>query len=371
MTQIYDCTLNEKVTPCLSPVDCMPEKGNKIMTALSGGVDSAVTALRLIRLGYAVEGVTMTLFDDSKAFEEAQKTADFLKIRLHHLDLRKEFETEVMQYFCKTYAAGQTPNPCVVCNPRIKFRLLLDFALGQGACKLATGHYARIKYDQEMQQYFLLKGSDPKKDQSYFLYGLSQEVLSKTIFPLGNSTKDEVRREAALAGIPPAEKKDSQEVCFIPGDNYQAFLRQYGCSKGFEAGRFVDHTGKILGRHQGIACYTIGQRKGLGIALQKPAFVLKIDPHQNQVVLGDDADLFSKTLISSQNHFISGEFPKDAIPVAARIRSGAAEAPAMLYPVGPDRIKLVFEQAQRAITPGQAVVFYQDDRVLGGGMILP
>lgn len=371
MTQLFECALKEKAKAFLSPDADLPAAGSKIMAALSGGVDSAVTALRLIRLGYAVEGVTMTLFNGSKALQEAQKTADFLKIRLHHLDLTQAFDAEVIQYFCRTYAAGLTPNPCVVCNPKIKFRHLLDFALRQGACKLATGHYARCLFDRETQQHFLLKGCDPKKDQSYFLYGLSQEILSKTLFPLGCSTKDEVRQEAAQAGIPPAEKKDSQEVCFIPENNYQAFLKRYGCARGFKAGHFVDRTGKILGRHQGIACYTIGQRKGLGIALQKPAFVLKLDPLQNQVVLGDDADLFSDTLISSQNHFISGEFPQAAIPVAARIRSGASEASAMLYPMGPDRIKLVFEKAQRAITPGQSVVFYQGERVLGGGMILP
>lgn len=357
--------------PSLEDTLCWPASGSKIMVALSGGVDSAVTALRLMNLGFEAEGVTMTLFPGSNAYQEARKTADFLGIKLHHLDLSAEFEKEVIQYFCGTYEAGQTPNPCVVCNPKIKFGMLLDFALSHGAKKLATGHYVRCGFDPRLQRHTLLKARDPRKDQSYFLYRLNQAVLAKTIFPLGSTTKDEVRLEAAKAGIPQAAKKDSQEVCFIQDDDYQAFLRNHGCVQGFIPGDFVDSTGKVLGRHKGIACYTIGQRKGLGISSKNPVFVLRIDPLLNQVILGEPGDLFADTLFACENQFISGEFPDQAMPVLARIRSGAQAAPAMLYPLSENKVKLVFEQAQRAITPGQSVVYYQEDQMLGGGMIMP
>ena len=371
MIQFDDSSMIGRQRPSNEDAPCWPASGSKIMVALSGGVDSAVTTLRLLNWGFEVEGVTMTLFPGSNAYQEALKTADFLGIKLHHLDLSAEFEKEVVQYFCRTYDAGQTPNPCVVCNPKIKFGLLLDFALRHGALKLATGHYVRCGFDSHLQQYILRKARDPQKDQSYFLYALNQAMLAKSMFPLGSTTKDEVRREAAKAGIPQAAKKDSQEVCFIQDNDYQGFLRSHGCAQGFLPGDFVDRSGKVLGRHKGIACYTIGQRKGLGISSEKPVFVLKIDPPLNQVLLGEPGDLFSDTLFANKNNFISGKFPEKAMPVLARIRSGNLAAPAMLYPVSEDKIKLVFEQAQRAMTPGQSVVYYQEDQMLGGGIIMP
>lgn len=371
----------------------------QVIVALSGGVDSAYTAYTLRQQGYEVRGLCLELFEGSTAAADALLVGEKLGIQVDIIKSHELFQQQVVDYFCGTYAKGQTPNPCVACNPGVKFAALMKAAAEQGADKVATGHYVRCLYDEAAAQYQLWRAKDPKKDQSYFLYRLNQDVLSKAIFPLGGYTKEEVRALAAQAGIPVAQKRDSQEICFIPDGDYQSFLRrqaeqmkqgiqanqgsqsgpagqlgQANCRQlseaGLSPGDFVDSQGKVLGRHQGLACYTIGQRKNLGIALGRPVFVLELDPVKNQVVLGSEEDLYTKDIFTADNTFISGVLPAEPLEVQAKLRSGALLASAVYYPGVSGRARLVFAEDQRAVTPGQSAVYYAGDRVLGGGIIL-
>lgn len=366
------------------------DRVKKVIVALSGGVDSAYTAYALRQQGYEVRGLCLELFEGSTAAADALLVGEKLGIQVDIVKSHELFQRQVVDYFCGTYGKGQTPNPCVACNPGVKFAALMKAAAEQGADKVATGHYVRCLYDEASAQYQLWRAKDPKKDQSYFLYRLNQTILSKAIFPLGGYTKDEVRALAAQAGIPVAQKRDSQEICFIPDGDYQSFLqrqaeqtRQAGqagqagspnCRQLLEAGLisgdFVDQAGKVLGRHQGLACYTIGQRKNLGIALGRPVFVLELDPVKNQVVLGAEEDLYAQEVFTADNTFIDGSLPAEPLEVKVKLRSGALLAPAVYYPAAQGRARLVFAEAQRAVTPGQSAVYYAGDRVLGGGIIL-
>ncbi len=337
---------------------------SRVFVAMSGGVDSSLAAALLKEKGHEVSGVNMQLWPES------QQGADYVKrvchdisVPFHVLNFEREFQNYVIDYFCEEYSRGRTPNPCIACNQRIKFELLLKKALALGADYLATGHYARIDHSQG--RYRLLKGIDPAKDQSYFLYTLGQAELKHLLFPLGEFRKDEVRCMAAERGLHTYDKGESQEVCFIPDGNYGSFLVQ---RLPPAPGEIVDLEGKVLGRHQGIALYTIGQRRGLGIASPEPLYVLRIDTQTNTLVVGPEEELFSDTLLASRVNFISGKPPPGDIKVGAKIRYRSAEAKAMLSLQG-ERFELRLYEPQRAITPGQAVVFYHGDEVLGGGII--
>ena len=349
----------------------------KAVVALSGGVDSAYAARLLLDQGYEAEGLCLDLFAGSKAPEEAAAVAQRLGIKLRIADKRALFRRTVEEYFCRAYHSGLTPNPCALCNPAVKFAALLEAAEELGADNVATGHYARRVFDCASGRYQILRGKDPKKDQSYFLYGLGQEALAKVVFPLGGLTKEAVRAGAARAGLPAAAKRDSQEICFIPGNDYIAFLRgraaeqdrATGAGKGLIEGDFVDAEGRILGRHKGLACYTVGQRKNLGASLGEKMYVLALRAEENQVVLGADEDLYSREVATAENRFTGGAAPDRPLALTAKLRSGAAPARAVYHPLGEGKGRLVFSVPQRAAAPGQCAVYYDGERLLGGGII--
>lgn len=353
----------------------------KIAVAMSGGVDSSVAAAVLNEKGYDVIGLTMRLWFDPR-FEEtpeqsccsvrevddARRVADQLDIPHYTVNMKDVFREKVVDYFTEEYCQGRTPNPCVVCNRHIKFGVLLDKALSLGAVKLATGHYIRTGRDPARDRYFLKKGIDAGKDQSYMLYNLTQEQLSKTLFPLGELEKGEVREKAREKGLPVAEKSESQEVCFIPGNDYREFLRSQKCV--FTPGPIVNTQGERLGEHSGLPFYTIGQRKGLGITSKEPLFVTDIRTPDNTLVVGGREEVFARGLIASGLNFIASDQPEEPVRVMARIRYRSTEAPSLLYP--PDEngdARLVFDTPQSAVSPGQAAVFYLGEEVLGGGTI--
>lgn len=340
----------------------MKLKKNKVVLGLSGGVDSTAAALLLQEKGYEVVGL---YFDIGKGGRErAETVAGQLGIEFIYKDVSQMFEDLIVGNFCSEYACARTPNPCIVCNPLVKFKTLLDVADEVGAYHIATGHYADTYYDETSDLWFIKKAANERKDQSYMLYRLGQEAISRLILPLNEiDDKEKVRELAREKALVNSEAKDSQEICFIDAnDNYKDFLRRKGITAS--EGDFIDPDGNVLGRHKGILDYTIGQRKGLGIALGKPAFVTKIDGEKNQVVLGDNADLFKHEVISSGNILL-----KDTKEITAKIRYAAKPAEATLCLLEDGRIKTVFKDAQRAATPGQSIVFYDGDLVIGGGFI--
>jgi len=337
----------------------------KVVVALSGGVDSSAAALLLKEAAYQVIGIHMRLWDSpdfDRQADQAENICHILSVPYHEFDLQKEFESRVVDYFCEEYQQGYTPNPCVVCNQLIKFGLLLDKALSLGADYLATGHYARVEHSRDGHR--LLKAKDTSRDQSYFLYTLTQEKLGRVLFPLGEHSRDEARQMARQAGLPIASKS-SQDICFISQNNYGSFL-----SQRFAAlpGDVVDTQGKRLGQHRGIAFYTIGQRHGLALASDKPLYVIKIEPESNRIVLGPEADLCSQKLVTHKVNWISGKAPREPTTVKAKIRYRSKEAEAALS-FRNDSVDVHFAQPQKAVTPGQAIVFYNVDEVLGGGII--
>ncbi len=350
----------------------------RVIVAMSGGVDSSVAAALLLRDGYEVIGVTMRLWtlDDPEApphrrrccsvddSEDARAVCDRLGIPHYVLNFEQEFATTVVDYFCQEYRRGRTPNPCLACNQHVKFRPLLAKALALGADYLATGHYCRI--ERNGFGYELWRARDGTKDQSYVLYVLGQAELPRLLFPLGDRTKAEVRRIAAELRLPVADKPDSAEICFIPDADYRRFLAQRFPQ---QPGDIVDGGGRILGRHTGIGGYTVGQRRGLPArGGEEPLYVLGLDPTSNVVTVGRSADLMRDVLWAEDISFVSGEAPGGPLAVEAKIRYRGEPAPALLT-LEDGRAQVRFEQPQRAITPGQAVVFYQGPRVLGGGII--
>ena len=335
----------------------------KVAVLFSGGVDSSVVALLLKEQGHKVVGLTMINWDEN-IVKKAQTAAESLGIECEFLDLRREFEEQVIDYFCQSYSRGETPNPCVVCNQTIKFGVLLDAAREMGFDMVASGHYARILYDHEKARYLLKKGLDSSKDQSYFLYSLSQDQLSSIIFPLGEMTKNQVKDLARQHGMEAAENPESQEICFVT-DDYRDFIEDRILC---DPGEVLDIEGRVLGRHRGIAFYTTGQRKGLGISAGHPVYVVGKNLEHNRLILGNEQLLYSKKLLSVNNNMIFCDKLNTPLEVTAKIRYRTAEAPAAIYPNG-DGIRVEFEQAQRAITPGQSVVFYLGEYVLGGGVI--
>ena len=340
----------------------------KVVVAMSGGVDSSLAAALLKEEGCDVLGITIHHYDGNESLESAEQAAQNLKIPWHVLDFTKEFKNIVIDYFCQEYLTGRTPNPCVICNLKIKFGLLLEKAKSLGADYLATGHYAINEYDQKSKKFLLKRGVDESKDQSYFLYRLNQNVLPYILFPLGKFKKKQTRELAKKYGLKNFKKAESQEICFIQDDNYRKFLTQY-IKDTIKPGKFIDKEGKILGEHQGIPFYTIGQRKGLGVSLNKRMYVTEINSHKNVIILSDDKDLYKDKLLVKDLNFISGDKLSDSIKAEIKIRYNSKKSPAIISPYGESRVLINFEKPQRAITPGQSAVFYQGDVVVGGGII--
>ncbi len=351
----------------------------RIAVALSGGVDSSTAAALLVEQGHQVIGVMMRLWATEQregipenrccsptAVADAQRVCLLLGIPFYLLDFEEKFKAEVVNYFCDQYALGRTPNPCLVCNRQIKFKALLRQVFELGAQYLATGHYARIR--QCDGEYQLLRGIDKDKDQSYVLYMLGQEELPYILFPLGEHTKQQVRAMAVQYGLPTADKVESQDACFVSNGDYRAFIAQQR-PQTVRPGFILDLEGRQLGEHRGIAFYTIGQRQGLGIAAAHPLYVIEIDPVRNALIVGPKSALFRRELLAEQVHFVAGRAPLEPVPITAKIRYKAEEAPALLIPMPDQKAKVVFDQPQPAITPGQGVVFYQGEVVLGGGII--
>lgn len=339
----------------------------KALIAMSGGVDSSVAAYLMQQDGYRCIGATMHLLERTSAdVDDARAVAERLSMPFHVLDFRKEFQQEVMCDFVRCYEAGLTPNPCVICNRRLKFGALLDAALAMNCDYVVTGHYAQIL--QQEGRYLLKKAVDSSKDQSYFLYALTQHQLAHVRFPLGGLTKAEARQVAENQGFINARKRDSQDICFIPGGDYYEFLKEF-TGKVYPAGDFVDTDGKVVGKHQGAVAYTRGQRKGLGIAMGHPVYVLGKNMESNTVTIGENEALFSTTLLA--NDWIFGPFDTLTEPIRcmAKARSRMAEQPATIYPEENGICRVVFDEPQRAITTGQAVVLYDGDTVIGGGTI--
>jgi tRNA-specific 2-thiouridylase len=365
----------------------MPEKMESIRAAvaaaMSGGVDSSVAAALLKAEGRDVVGVTMDLFslpheacarDDLrsccgwKSRDDANRVAVALGIAHFVVDFRREFERDIIADFAREYGRGRTPNPCIRCNRFLKFGLLLDRLDALGAATIATGHYARTGFDRASGRTLLRKGVDADKDQSYFLYSLTQAMLARVLFPVGGRTKAEVRRLAAEFRLPVARKADSQEICFIPDDDYPRFLRETFPGL-FRPGPVVDTAGRTIGRHDGVAGFTVGQRRGLGIAAARPLYVVSVDAETNTVVAGEARDLDRRRVLVDDLNWIA--VPALSAPLSARVklRSRQAEAPARLFPEESGRVLVEFEAPQRAVTPGQAAVFYDGDVVVGGGVI--
>lgn len=342
----------------------------KALVAISGGVDSAVAAYLLIKEGYDVTGIMLRLYDkpDSTDREDARLLCEKLNIPFVNPDYRKEFKAEVIDRFAKSYLAGDVPNPCVDCNRYVKIPFVFDYALKEGFDYIATGHYARVRYNESKDRYELLKGTDKKKDQSYVLYNLKQDILSKLILPVGELSKEQVRNIAAEQGFINADKKDSQDICFIEG-NYYDYLRD-NCGVVLKEGDFADVSGKILGKHKGAVCYTRGQRKGLGLALPAPMYVLYKDIKNNRVILGANEDLFTSVALAEDINLISMERINGEIPVCARVRYNQQEQQGVAFMTDDNKLCVRFESPQRAITPGQSLVLYSDDVVIGGGKII-
>lgn len=338
----------------------------RVAIALSGGVDSAASAIILQDRGYDVFAVTMRNTDTP--MRAAEKMAAALGIEHHVFDLREAFKAAVIDPFLKAYLGGRTPNPCVLCNPTIKFGLLLERALAFGAERFATGHYARVLRDDAGGRYLLARADNRNKDQSYVLYRLKQEQLQLLIFPMGTiKTKEEAREIVRRRGIK-VPAKESQEICFIPGGDYRSCIQ--GVASEIKPGPVFDHYGNIVGKHRGLAYYTVGQRRGLGIALGFPAYVIKIDAVNNSLVVGPEEMLYQSECLVGETNFISIASLNGELPVDVKVRYTAPARPAIITPAGEDKVRVKFLKPERAITPGQAAVFYDGDIVVGGGTIL-
>ena len=347
----------------------------RVLLGMSGGVDSSVAAYLLQKEGYEVVGATMALWDfkdgnNDRSIEDARDVCKRLNIDHHVLDFKDDFKGQVVDNFIDEYFAGKTPNPCVFCNKTIKFGLLFDKAKDLGCDYVATGHYALVEFNETSGKYEIRKASSDSKDQTYVLYNLNQEKLAKTLFPIGRYDKNTIRQIAKEIGLEVHNKPDSQDICFIPDHDYEGFLKE-NSNKKIEAGNFVDKSGKILGKHKGIISYTIGQRKGLGISFGKPTYVVDINGQDKSIVLGDNDDLFKTSLTARDVNFVewTQEEVSGPIGVYAKVRYAAKPAKAEVTYIGQGLVRVDFEEPQRAITSGQSVVFYSEDRLLGGGII--
>lgn len=346
---------------------------------MSGGVDSSVAAYLLKEQGYDVIGVTMQIWQEDKEYEEreggccslsavddARRVADKIGIPFYVLNFKDSFKKNVIDYFIDEYMEGKTPNPCIACNKYLKFDELLKKAQGIGADYIATGHYAKI--EEHNGRYILVKSDDDKKDQTYALYNMTQEQLAHTLMPCGEYTKDRIREIAKEIGLDVHNKKDSEEICFISDNNHGKYISEAMPGK-VKQGNFVDKDGNILGKHKGIVYYTIGQRKGLGLAMGRPVFVTDINPLTNEVVVGAEEDIFKTDLICKDINFIAFDNLDKSLELKAKIRYSAKPATATITPLENGKVRVSFKEKQRAITKGQSVVFYLDDLVVGGGII--
>ncbi len=351
-------------------------KNNKVVLGLSGGVDSTAAALLLQEKGYEVTGLFFdVLGNQEREKERAERAAEELGIPFVYKNVKDVFSEKIIAYFCESYQKGETPNPCIVCNPSIKFKVMQEEANRLGAYHLATGHYANTGYDADQDSYFIRRADNEQKDQTYMLYRLPQAIIRRLIFPLGSMesktlTRDLVRKRS----INNADLKDSQEICFIKEGSYIDYLKSKGIS-GY-SGEFVDKNGNPLGKHSGLVHYTIGQRKGLGITFGKPVFVLGMDAQKNQVILGDNEDLFQTIIYARDCRFSNQNMEEIGLPkeyegseILAKIRYAAKPAKAKVYAQESGVIRVEFEEKQRAATPGQSLVLYQEDRLIGGGFI--
>ncbi len=341
----------------------------KALIAMSGGVDSSVTALLMQQKGYECVGGTMVLFEkeENTDVSDAKAVAERLGMEHFAVDFSEEFREKVMNTFVDSYEKGETPNPCLECNRYLKFGKMIEFAKELGCEKIATGHYARI--EKRGERYLLKKAVDPLKDQSYFLYSLNQEQLAFAEFPLGEMTKEKAREIAVENGFVNAKRADSQDICFVPDGEYVSVIETLS-GKTYPEGDFVDMDGKVLGTHKGIIRYTVGQRKGLGLALPQPMYVKEKNIEENKVILSLDEELFEKELVAENFNWIAIECPQKPVRVTAKIRCRHKEAPAVAEVLEDGKVKVTFDEPQRAIAKGQAVVLYDGDTVVGGGKIL-
>ena len=348
---------------------------------MSGGVDSSATAALLIEQGYEVIGITLKLWPQDcvnraedkccgpQAVTDARSVCDKLGVPYYLVDESAEFHKHVIQYFADEYKAGRTPNPCVMCNQNLKFGRLIDRADQLGADFIATGHFARVEKSADGSRHLLKRGLDSRKDQSYFLFSLRQDQLARILFPLGEKTKSDTREVARQCQLKTADKEESMEICFVPDNNYGGFLQSASLVQKHR-GDIVDLHGQILGQHDGIEFYTIGQRKGLGLTTAKPVYVVELDVEKNRVVVGDDSALDRDEFIADRCNWHPFEQLMEPVEVVAKIRYNHPGTAATVTPLENNRVKVKLHTPQRAITPGQAAVFYQDDLVLGGGWIM-
>ena len=361
---------------------------------MSGGVDSSAAAAILKEQGHELVGFTMQLWNQRRGISvdengdplpsrccslddvyDARRVAEELGFPFYVLNLEREFERDVVQPFVTSYLNGETPIPCVSCNSRLKFASLDRLAESLGCDKVATGHYARVEYDEKANRYRLFRGRNLDKDQSYFLWELTQGQLSRAMFPLGEMSKPEVREVARASSLAVAEKKESQEICFVPDGDYAGFIDRYLAAEESEsrlpgAGEILNTSGEVLGQHNGIHHYTIGQRRGIGIANETPLYVINIDADKNQVMVGGPDELLSREFTAAGVNWIAFDKPNGEVRAEVRVRYRHAPEPATIKHIADDRVEVVFDEPQRAITPGQTTVFYRGDEVLGGGWIV-
>ncbi len=361
---------------------------------MSGGVDSSAAAALLKAGGHELVGFTMQLWNQRRGLSvgedgeplpsrccslddvyDARRVAEELGFPFYVLNLERDFERDVVAPFVQSYLEGETPIPCVACNSRLKFASLDRTALSVGCEKVATGHYARVRHDEAAGRYRLLRGKDARKDQSYFLWELTQEQLSRSLFPLGEMTKDEVREVARRHGLYVAEKRESQEICFVPDGDYAGFIDRYLEAEGREderpaRGEIVDTQGRVVGEHEGVHRFTVGQRRGLGVSRPLPLYVVRVEPESSRVVVGHDEELLSPEFNAAGVNWVAFDEPAEPVHADVRVRYRHKEAPAIITPLGDGRARVRFDEPQRAITPGQATIFYRGEEVVGGGWIV-